>query len=101
MLVIAPLGDWRSRAKDANIPIVSNVAADVLGALQRVVNAAQKKLVNSVQVTGTLNKPTVTDNPAPALTDGLKRLFGQMLQPHQDHRLLDTMRTQGEASTQP
>jgi hypothetical protein len=93
-LVIAPLGDWREHAKQANIPLISDVAGDVLGAVQKVLNAAQGSLINAVHVGGTVNKPIVQDTPAPALTKGLASLFGQMLQPHQDHRLLNAV--QGE-----
>jgi hypothetical protein len=95
-LVIAPLGDWRERAKQANIPLISDVAGDVLGAVQKVLNAAQGSLINSVHVGGTVNKPVVQDTPAPVLTKGVASLFGQMLQPHKEHGLLNAVQAGDE-----
>jgi hypothetical protein len=39
-MIVAPLGDWRHRIKESGIPLVSNVAGEIVGVIQKLVNTA-------------------------------------------------------------
>jgi hypothetical protein len=78
-VVAAPLADWRDQAKRTKIPIVSDVAGELLGGLQKILSAANKTLLYEMRVTGTAKAPKVETVPAPVLTEGLAKLFGGML----------------------
>ena len=91
--VAAPLGDWRDKFRQSHIPVLSDVAAEVAGAVQRVFNAAQGLLLYDIRITGTTKSPKVEKIAAPILTDSLALLFGRMLQPDSgQHKLLDAMK---------
>ena len=77
-VIAAPLGDWRERIKRGGIPIVSDVAGEVFGAVQKLLNTATSTLLYEFHVTGTLKQPKVETVPAPALTEPAALLLGQM-----------------------
>ena len=78
-IIVAPLGDWRKRLRDTEIPIFSQVAGELVGTLQKIVNAATSHLLYAFRVKGTLNDPKISAIPAPILTEGAANLFGLML----------------------
>jgi hypothetical protein len=65
--------------KRTRIPIVSDVAGEVLGAFQQLINTASKTLLYEFRVTGTTKDPNVQTVPTPVLTDGVATLFNSML----------------------
>ena len=90
-IVAAPLGDWRDRVRETNVPILSDVAAEVFGAVQGIVNAATRTLLYEFRVTGTASERKVVTVPVPVLTEPVAVLFGRMLR-GDDKRLLETVR---------
>lgn len=92
-IVAAPLGDWRDKMRQANIPVVG----DILGAIQQLFNTVQGVLLYQFRVTGTITHPFKTVIPAPVISDPLALLFGQMLQQDKNGALLTSVR----ATTQP
>ena len=77
--VAAPLADWKDQLKRTKIPILSNVASEVAGSIQKMLNNASKKLLYEFRVTGTAKKPNIETVPAPVLTEGVARIFGKMM----------------------
>lgn len=100
-LVAAPLGDWRDRLKQTRVPVVSDVAGEVAGALQTLVNGATRGLLYEFRITGTTKSPDVAAVPVPALTDTAAALFSSMLRDDQEGRLLESVRERGEARGAP
>ncbi len=78
-VVAAPLADWKEQMKRTRIPIVSDIAGEVFGGLQTMVNTATKTLLYEFRVTGTTRQPKIDTVPAPVLTEGMAKLFGAML----------------------
>ena len=91
-LVAAPLGDWRDKFKGTNVPILSDVAGELAGAIQGLVNGATRGLLYEFRITGTTGDPSVATVPVPALSDTAAALFGGMLRNEKDSRLLDQVR---------
>lgn len=88
-IVAAPLGDWRDKMRQANIPVVG----DVLGAVQQLLNGVQGVLFYQFRVTGTVDHPIKTLVPAPIISDPVALLFGQMMQPDQNGQLLGNVKS--------
>lgn len=78
-VVAAPLADWEDQMKRTRIPLVSDVAGELLGALQNMVNTATKTLLYEFHVTGTTREPKIETIPAPVLTEGVAKIFGAMM----------------------
>ncbi|MDB5318813.1 MAG: hypothetical protein JWN40_444 [Phycisphaerales bacterium] len=78
-VVAAPLADWKDQMKRTRIPIVSDVAGEVLGGLQKMVNTATKTLLYEFRVTGSTREPKIDTVPSPVLTEGVAKLFGKMM----------------------
>jgi hypothetical protein len=78
-VIAAPLGDWRERARRGGIPLLSDAAGEVFGAMQKVLNKATSKLLYEFRVSGTLKQPEVDAVPVPVLTEPAALLFGQMI----------------------
>jgi len=72
-VVAAPLADWKDQIKSTRIPIVSDVAGEVLGGLQKVINGATSTLLYEFKITGTTKDRKVETVPAPALTEGVAK----------------------------
>lgn len=96
-VVAAPLGDWRDRMKQAGVPVVG----DILGAIQQLVNTAQGTLLYQFKVTGSLSHPNETLIPAPVFTQPMAYLFGQMLKPDENGKLLTNVKHQSVAAEEP
>jgi len=78
-VVAAPLADWKDQMKRTRIPIVSDIAGEVLGGLQKMVNTATKTLLYEFRVTGSTREPKIETVPSPVLTEGVAKLFEKML----------------------
>jgi hypothetical protein len=78
--------------KQSNVPILSDVAGEVFGAVQRLVNTATGALLYEFRVTGTAGERHVATVPVPVLTEPAAVLFGRMLRGDDDRKLLETMR---------
>ena len=88
--VAAPLADWKKGLKKANIPIISDVAAELAGAVQKLLDTASGALLYQFKITGRAADPKITTVPAPVLTENAARLFGGMLK--ERPRLLDDLK---------
>ena len=91
-VVAAPLGDWRDKLRQTNVPVLSDVAGEVVGALQNLVNTATSQLLYEFRITGTTAHPHVAAVPVPALSDTAALLFGRMMRAGQDQRLLESVK---------
>jgi hypothetical protein len=65
--------------KRTRIPLVSDIAGEVLGGLQKMVNTATKTLLYEFHVTGSIGAPKIDTVPTPVLTEGLAKVFGKMM----------------------
>ncbi|MDB5304257.1 MAG: AsmA family, partial [Phycisphaerales bacterium] len=72
--VAAPLGDWGDALRQSKIPVIDNIA----GAIQQLFNGAQRTLLWDLRISGTTSQPKVATIPAPAITEPIAALFGQM-----------------------
>src|SRR5205814_357600 len=81
----APLSDWRENMKRTNIPILSDVAGEIAGGVQKFVNAATRRLFYEFRASGTLSDPSIKAVPAPILTDNAALIFGKMLKDARQH----------------
>jgi hypothetical protein len=95
-VVAAPLGDWRDKVKQTNVPIVSDVAGEVVGAVQKLVNTATSTLLYEFRVTGTAGHPHLAAVPVPALSDAGALLFGGMMREGREGKLLESLRPKKE-----
>jgi hypothetical protein len=100
-IVAAPLGDWRAKVKQTNVPILSDVAGEVFGAVQRLVNTATGALLYEFRVTGTVSERKVTPVPVPVLTEPAAVLFGRMLRGDDERKLLETMSGKAKPAATP
>jgi hypothetical protein len=80
-LVAAPLADWRDKLKETNIPLISDVASELAGAVQKLLNTATGALLYQFHIGGRLSQVSVTPVPAPVLTQTASTIFGRMLAP--------------------
>src|SRR5207302_382429 len=78
-IIAAPLGDWRQHIEKSKIPIVGDVAGELAGGIQKLVNATSKYLYE-FDVKGKVSSPKIRPIPAPALTNAAASVFGKMLQ---------------------
>jgi len=94
-VVAAPLADWKDQIKRTRIPLVSDVAGEVLGALQNMVNTATKTLLYEFHVTGTTREPKIETIPTPVLTEGVAKIFGSMIKGDKLGEAVDGHETNG------
>lgn len=81
-VVAAPLADWRDKLRETKIPIVSDVAGEIAGAVQKLLNTATGTLVYQFRVTGNVHgRMEIVPIPAPILTDAAATVFGRMVSP--------------------
>ncbi|MBC8107817.1 MAG: hypothetical protein H7Z14_14610 [Anaerolineae bacterium] len=90
-LVVAPLGDWRRKIRRTNIPLVSDLAGDIAGGLQKMINSATSQLLYEFRVTGHAGEPKLSAVPAPILTNSAASLFGMMMRGTGADRLIDAI----------
>src|SRR5665213_3208581 len=88
----APLGDWRDALRQSNIPIIDGIGSNIAGGIQQIFNGAQRVLLWDIHIEGTTAAPKVQTTPAPAITQPVAALFGQMLGGKKDRRLIDSVR---------
>ena len=70
-----------------------DVAGEVAGAVQKLLNSATGTLLYEFRVTGNVrDKLEIVTVPTPALTDTAAMVFGRMLHPRKDQRPLDWFR---------
>jgi hypothetical protein len=104
-VIVAPLGDWRERMKKTGLPIVSDVAGEVVGAIQQLLNTATSQLLYQFRVEGTAKDPRISAVPAPMLTEGAAQLFETMLRGDKSEKLAEQIgenhSPEGEPATQP
>lgn len=93
-VIAAPLADWKANMKKTGIPIVSDVAGEIVGAMQKVINTATQNLLYEFRISGTIQEPDIKTVPAPALTDSAAVLFGHMLKG--EKRLIDWLGENGD-----
>ena len=91
-VVAIPLGDWKDKMKQTNVPVLSDVAGELIGAVQGLLNTATRELLYEFRVTGSVRSPKVAAVPAPALSDTAAFVFGRMLGGNDKRRLLETVR---------
>ena len=89
-VVAAPLADWKQNLKKSKVPIVSDVAAELAGGIQKLLNTATGKLLYQFRITGKMGSPKVTPQPVPVLTDDMMQVFAHMLRG--GDRLLEEMK---------
>jgi hypothetical protein len=97
-VVAAPLADWRDKLKETRIPLVSDLTAELVGGIQKLLNTATGTLLYQFRVSGTLKEVKVTTVPTPVLTDTAALVFGKMLTPKRDERPLDWLRREPKPS---
>ncbi len=73
-LYVIGTGDWGQSIKSTGIPVVSDLAGALAGGAQSVIRGVTTQFT-SLRVTGTIAKPIVLPDPAPAITDTVKKLF--------------------------
>jgi hypothetical protein len=89
-VVAAPLADWKQNLRRSKVPIVGDVAAELAGGIQKLLNTATGKLLYQFRVTGTVGEPRLMPQPVPVLTDDMLQVFAHMLRG--GDRLPDEMR---------
>jgi hypothetical protein len=98
-IVAAPLGDWKMNLKKLKIPIVSDVTAEIAGAVQKLLNAATSQLIYQFHVTGDTHQPKITPVPVPVLTETAAAIFGKMTKEQKEGDLIASMREKKEEDT--
>ncbi len=73
-LYIVGSGDWGKGLKQTGIPVVSDVAGLLAGSAQSIIRGVTTQFT-SMKVTGTVSKPRILPDPAPIITDPIKKLF--------------------------
>ena len=72
-VIAAPLADWKEQIKRTKVPIVSDVAGEIFGAFQGILNGAQRTLLYEFKVGGTVKERKIEAVPAPVLTEGVAK----------------------------
>jgi hypothetical protein len=93
-VVAAPLGDWQDALKAQKVPVLDDIA----GAIQQVINGAQRTLLWDIRIQGTTTDPKVITVPAPAITEPVAALFGTMLGEKKDTHLIDAVKEKPKAA---
>lgn len=73
-LYVVGSGDWAQGVRQTGIPLISDVGGLLAGSAQRVVSGVTSQFT-TVRVRGTLDDPRITPDPAPVITDPIRRLF--------------------------
>ena len=82
-VVAAPLADWRDKLLATQVPVVSQVAGEVAGVVQGLLNSATGALLYQFRVGGSIGQLNIETVPTPVLTDAAAWVFEQMLEPRQ------------------
>jgi hypothetical protein len=73
-LYVIGAGDWGKSIQSTGIPVISDVGGALAGGAQGLIRGVTNQFT-SVRVTGSIDKPKITPNPAPVITDQVKKLF--------------------------
>ena len=90
--IVAPLADWRDKIRETRIPFVSDLAGELVGGVQKLLNSATSNLLYQFRIEGDVKNPKITPIPAPVLTDSAAFVFGKMVQGVRDGELLRTVK---------
>lgn len=99
-VVAAPLADWRDKLLATDVPVVSQVAGEVAGVVQRLLNSATGALLYQFRISGSITQLNIETVPTPVLTDAAAWVFEQMLEPQQVMRPRDLLRARQSPGTQ-
>ena len=64
----------------------------IAGGVQKMLNSATSMLIYEFRVGGTVAKPQISTIPAPFLSDSAATLFGKLIAPGKEERLIDGVR---------
>ncbi len=73
-LYVIGSGDWGKSVQSTGIPVISDVGGALFGGAQGLIRGVTTQFT-AVRVTGSIDKPRITPNPAPVITDPIKKLF--------------------------
>jgi hypothetical protein len=90
-IIAAPLGDWKQKIAETDIPFFSRVLSSAAGGLEKLVGSATSELLYHFRITGTRDDPIVQTIPAPFLTDSAANLFSKMLHHDDNAKLVDSV----------
>jgi hypothetical protein len=90
-IVAAPLGDWKQKLAETDIPFFSRVLSSAAGGLEKLVGSATSELLYHFRITGTREDPIVQTIPAPFLTDYAANLFSKMMHHDDNTKLVDSV----------
>jgi hypothetical protein len=90
-IIAAPLGDWKQKIAETDVPFFSRVLSSAAGGLEKIVGSATSELLYHFQVTGTRANPIVKTIPAPFITDSAANLFSKMLHHDDNAKLVDSV----------
>jgi hypothetical protein len=90
-IIAAPLGDWKKKLAETDIPILSHVLASAAGSIEKLVGSATSELLYHFRVTGTRDNPQVQTVPAPFITDSAASLFARMMHHDDNSKLIDAV----------
>jgi hypothetical protein len=90
-VIAAPLGDWKKKLAETDIPFFSRVLSSAAGTFEKLVGSATSELLYHFRVTGSRENPIVQTIPAPFLTDQAASLFAKMLHHDNDAKLIDSV----------
>jgi hypothetical protein len=91
-ITAAPLGDWERQIKKTGLPLVSDLAGNFAGGVQRIVSAATNQLLFQFKVSGTCSDPKVDPVPSPIITEHAAQILAKMIR--RDVNLLEALKGQ-------
>jgi hypothetical protein len=90
-IIAAPLGDWKQKLAETNIPIFSHLLSSAAGSIEKFVGNATSELLYHFRITGSRDNPIVQTIPAPFITDSAANLFARMLHHDGSTKLVDAV----------
>ncbi|HEX8524074.1 MAG TPA: AsmA-like C-terminal region-containing protein [Tepidisphaeraceae bacterium] len=99
--IVAPLANWRDKMRETKIPFVSNIAGEIVGNVQKLLNTATSNLLYEFRADGTFSDPRIRPVAAPMLSDAAAFVFGRMVQGVRAGELLRTVKTAQPMPTPP
>lgn len=73
-LFVVGSGDWAQGVRQTGIPLISDIGGLLAGGAQRVVSGVTSQFT-TVRVRGTIEDPKIIPDPAPVITDPIRKLF--------------------------
>jgi hypothetical protein len=90
-IIAAPLGDWKQKLAETDIPFFSRVLSGAAGTVEKLVGSATSALLYHFHITGSHDNPIVQTIPAPFLTDSAANLFTKMIHHDGNTKLVDSV----------